>query len=95
MGVSRSTMSILVARLVRGGYVRQRRDERDGRRVGLTLTAAGARVKEENSVLDPELLREMLRHMPATELENSLSGLECLAKHARILLRQRKREHDP
>jgi DNA-binding MarR family transcriptional regulator len=94
MGVSRSSMSILVARLVRGGYIAQRKDKTDARRVALTLTAAGARVKQNNSVLDPQLLREMLRLIPAGELESSLRGLESLAKYAGILLRQRKREHD-
>jgi DNA-binding MarR family transcriptional regulator len=88
-------MSIIVARLVRGGYIVQSRDHQDGRRVGLTLTAAGVKVKSEHSVLDPELLRRMLDRMPATELESSLRGLESLAKHARTLLRQRKREYDP
>lgn len=95
MGVSRSAMSILVARLVRGGYIAPSRDPQDGRRVGLTLTAAGAQVKAEHSVLDPELLRRMLKNISATELESALRGLESLAKQARILLRQRKREHDP
>jgi DNA-binding MarR family transcriptional regulator len=94
MGVSRSTMSITVARLVRGGYVRSSRDKSDARRIGLTLTAAGARVKEQNTVLDPELMRLMFRLMPAGELETALRGIESLAKYARILLRQRKRGHD-
>ena len=64
MGVGRSTMSITVARLVRGGYIASRRDKNDARRVGLTLTPAGVRVKEQNSVLDPELVSAMLRSMP-------------------------------
>jgi MarR family transcriptional regulator, organic hydroperoxide resistance regulator len=95
MGVSRSAMSIIVARLVRGGYVVQSRDYQDRRLVRLTLSAAGVRVKAEHSVLDPELLRRMLERMPAADLESSLRGLESLARQARTLLRQRKREHDP
>jgi DNA-binding MarR family transcriptional regulator len=94
MGVGRSTMSITVARLVRGGYVKSSRDNHDARCVRLTLTLAGARLKEENAILDPELVREMFRSMPATELETALHGLELLAKHARLLLRQRKRVRD-
>ena len=35
-------MSIAVARLVRGGYIQRRPDRRDGRCVGLTLTAEAA-----------------------------------------------------
>jgi DNA-binding MarR family transcriptional regulator len=94
MGVSRSTMSITVSRLVRGGYIVRRRDKDDARCVRLTLTASGVRVKEQNTVLDPESLKKMLRMMPAAEVEPALQGLECLAKYARILLRRRKRERD-
>ena len=94
MGVSRSTMSITVSRLVRGGYIRRNRSREDTRCIALTLTAAGSTVKRENSVLHPELVREMFRTMTADELETALRGLECLAKHAAILLRRRKRERD-
>jgi DNA-binding MarR family transcriptional regulator len=94
MGVSRSTMSITIARLARGGYIRITRDKHDARCVGVTLTAAGSRVQEQNSVLDPELVKNMFRSMPATELETALQGIEQLAKYARILLRERKRRYD-
>ena len=87
-------MSITVSRLVRGGYVWRGRSREDTRCVALTLTAAGARIKQENSVLHPELVRAMFRTMSAEELETALRGIECLAKHAAILLRRRKREKD-
>jgi DNA-binding MarR family transcriptional regulator len=45
MGVSRSTMSITVTRLVHGGYIVSCRDKKDARCVGLTLTRLGVRVK--------------------------------------------------
>ena len=94
MGVSRSTMSIMVARLARGGYIASSRDKNDARCVGLTLTPAGVRVKEQNTILDPELVRQMFRPMPARELDTALQGIESMAKYARILLRSRKRGHD-
>jgi MarR family transcriptional regulator, organic hydroperoxide resistance regulator len=94
MGVSRSTMSTTIRRLLRGGYVRSARDTRDARSVGLTLTPAGMRVQEQNTVLDPELVKKMFRAMPAAELEVALQGIEQLAKYARILLRERKRGYD-
>jgi len=94
MGVGRSAMSITVARLVRGGYIQSRQDKTDRRRVGLTLTAEGVRVKEQNTVLDPELVGAMFRLMSAGELETALQGVEHLARYARVLLRLRKREHD-
>jgi DNA-binding MarR family transcriptional regulator len=94
MGVSCSTMSITVSRLVRAGYIRRGRSREDTRCIALTLTRSGARIKEDNSVLRPELVRAMFRTMSADELEVSLNGIECLAKHAAILLRRRKRELD-
>jgi DNA-binding MarR family transcriptional regulator len=94
MGVSRSTMSITVSRLVRGGYVARRKNAHDTRRAALTLTPAGARVRDENALLSPELVLEIFRKMSPEELETALQGIECLAKYAHILLRQRKRERD-
>ena len=94
LGVSRSTMSITVARLLRGGYIRRSRSREDTRCVALTLTAAGATVKRENSVLHPDLVRAMFRTMSREELEAALNGIECMAKHAAMLLRRRKREKD-
>lgn len=87
-------MSITVAKLVRGGYITRKRDKKDARCIGLTLTPAGSRVKEQNSVLDPDLVRTMLQLMQAAELENALQGVEAIAKYASILLRQRKRERN-
>lgn len=94
MGVGRSAMSITVARLVRAGYIARRRDTNDTRCVGLTLTAAGVRVQEQNTFLDVGLMSELFRLMPAAELEGALKGIECLAKYADILLRRRKRGRD-
>jgi MarR family transcriptional regulator, organic hydroperoxide resistance regulator len=91
MGVGRSAMSITVGRLVRGGYILRGRNNTDARCLGLTLSPAGARIKEHNTVLDPDLVREMFRAIPARELETALQGIECLAKYGRILLRRRKR----
>ena len=88
MGVGRSAMSITVKRLINRGYIVRRPDKHDRRGVALTLTRAGVRVTEENSILDPALVR------PASELEGALHGIEELARYARILLRQRKRGRD-
>lgn len=94
LGVSRSTMSITVSRLVHSGYITRRRSTHDARSIALTLTRAGARVKDENAVLHPELVRAILRRMQPQEMETALRGIESLAKYARLALRQRKREHD-
>ena len=87
-------MSITVARLARAGYIASSRDKNDARCLGLTLTPAGVRVKEQNTVLEPELVRQMFRTMRPGELETALQGIEYIAKYAKILLRQRKRGRD-
>lgn len=92
MGVSRSTMSITVSRLVRGGYVARKKSAQDSRLVELTLTPAGMRIRDENALLHPELVRQIFRKMKPDEIETALQGIECLAKYARLLLRQRKRK---
>ncbi len=94
MGVGRSTMSTTVTRLVRGGYVSRKPDKQDRRAVGLTLTLAGKRIQEQNSVLNPALVRQMLRMMTPEEQERGLVGIESLARCAAVLLKRRKRERD-
>ncbi len=81
----------MLAGLIRKGYVTRAIDPRDRRRAGLTLTRSGARVKEHNTVLDRDLVKQMLRPMPAAELERALAGIEKLAKYAEILLMRRQR----
>lgn len=94
MGVGRSSMSITVRRLSRKDYIRCKRDGKDARCVRLTLTAAGARVREQNTLLDPELVRQMFSFMSATKLETALQGLEALARAANAALRRRSRRRN-
>ena len=89
-GVGLSAMSITVSRLERAGYVQRTKIAGDGRQVGLLLTRVGARIKEQNSVLDSGLVQQMFRLMRAGEIETALAGLETLAKYGRTLLKLRK-----
>jgi DNA-binding MarR family transcriptional regulator len=82
MGVTASTMSIAVERLARHGYVIRSRHPGDGRRVNLTLSAAGVRVRDAQSVLDPHRVRGMLSHLSAPECRRALDGLALLARAA-------------
>jgi DNA-binding MarR family transcriptional regulator len=91
LGIGRSAMSIQVNQLVRRGYVRRRAVPGDRRRVGLTLTGAGNRIKKQNTVLDPDLIGVMFASMPELELELALQGIEQLAKYAVRLNRRRAR----
>ncbi|MGH7710130.1 MAG: MarR family winged helix-turn-helix transcriptional regulator, partial [Gemmatimonadaceae bacterium] len=82
MGVTLSTMSLAVDRLARGGYVVRARDAKDARRVQLRLTRDGVRIKRAQSVLEPELVEQLLDHLQPAEREDALRGLATLARAA-------------
>ena len=82
MGVTASTMSLTVDRLVRGGHVVREKDPEDGRRVCLRLTPAGLRIKNMQKVLDPERVHAMLAELSPEDREAGLRGLEVLASAA-------------
>src|SRR5580704_9237725 len=63
MGVTASTMSLMVDRLERGGHVTRERSKEDGRRVVLRLTPAGVRIKRQQNVLEPNLVEAMLGNL--------------------------------
>ena len=82
MGVTPSTMSLTVDRLARGGYVKRGADPRDGRRVALRITRAGARLRDQMTVLDADRVREMLGRLRPADRKVALRGLELLAHAA-------------
>jgi DNA-binding MarR family transcriptional regulator len=90
MGVTASTMSLTVDRLVRAGYVTRDRDAVDARKVALRLTKDGARLKERKSVLDRDLVAAMLGRMKPRDRASALAGLEMLANAAREFVESRK-----
>lgn len=90
MGVTPSTMCITVDRLIRARYVARTRDPRDGRRVALRITKSGARLRDQKSVLDADLVRAMLARMSPGERKDGLRGLELLARAADDSVTRRK-----
>jgi DNA-binding MarR family transcriptional regulator len=74
--------------------VTRRQSTQDGRSIELTLTAAGKRIQDENTVLNPQLVRQMFKLMKPADAESALAGMEKLAQAAAILLKRRKRERD-
>jgi DNA-binding MarR family transcriptional regulator len=79
MGVTPSTMSLNIERLVRRGYVSRERAAEDGRRLKLRLTPAGARVRDANSVLDPARVRALLARLTHEQRDAGIHGLALLA----------------
>jgi DNA-binding MarR family transcriptional regulator len=90
MGVTVSTMSLAVDRLVRQGYVVRDRAESDGRVRHVRLTPAGERLREAQKVLDPRLVRAMLARLSAADRRDALRGLELLGTAAREQVRERR-----
>jgi DNA-binding MarR family transcriptional regulator len=86
MGVTASTMSLMVDRLERGGYVRRARSRLDGRRVDLRLTAAGVRIKRQQKVLEPDLIAALLGRLDRGRRREALRGLELLAEAAEEMI---------
>lgn len=90
MGVTVSTMSIAIDRLVRQGYVTRERAESDGRVRHVTLTAAGERLRAAQKVLEPELVRAMLARLSPSDRRDALRGLELLGGAAREQVKARR-----
>ena len=89
MGVTPSTMSLSVDRLERGGYVVRDRDPLDARKVQLRLTRHGLRIKEKQSVLEPDAVKRMLARLSAAQRRAALDGLALLAAAAQEQTRAR------
>ena len=90
MGVTVSTMSIAVDRLVRQGYVVRDRAESDARVRHVRLTTAGERLRAAQTVLEPQLVRAMLSRLSPAERRDALRGLELLGTAAREQTKERR-----
>uniref|UniRef100_Q01NF0 Transcriptional regulator, MarR family n=1 Tax=Solibacter usitatus (strain Ellin6076) TaxID=234267 RepID=Q01NF0_SOLUE len=86
MGVTASTMSLTMDRLVRGGYVVRERSAEDRRRLDLRLTPAGLRIKKQQKVLEPELVASVLSHLDERKRKQALRGLELFAEASRAMI---------
>jgi len=88
MGVKPSAMSIGVSRLLKQGFVMRSLDLSDRRRIVIKLSAAGARVRERGSVLDPDRLRALVSRLSAEERQEAVRGLSLLGRAASELMRE-------
>src|SRR4029077_15740566 len=80
MGVTASTMSLNIERLVRRGDVSRERSAQDGRRLKLRITPGGVRLREAKSVLDPARVRALLARLSPAQREAGIHGLALLAR---------------
>jgi DNA-binding MarR family transcriptional regulator len=63
-----SSVSVVVSRLVEAGFVKRVRSTEDGRRVELTVTAAGRRLLKADIVTPQERLFQALDQLPGLKL---------------------------
>lgn len=82
LGVTLSTMSLHVDRLVRQGYVVRERDAADRRLLALRLTEDGLRMKQAQSVLEPARVAALLARLDGESRRAALDGLALLARAA-------------
>ncbi len=87
MGVTAATISLAIDRLERKGYVVRLRDVKDRRRVHVRLTSAGVRIKEANSVLDPERVQRLMGRLSDGDRRRAIEGLGLLAQAAEESMR--------
>lgn len=94
MGVTPSTMSLNLKRLEGGGFITRVRDPEDRRVMNVVLTAAGKRMSDATTLLDPDRVDAMLRGLRPDERRRALDGLAILAEAAdRLVARNREYVH--
>ena len=82
MGVSRSSMSATIKRLIKLGYIASAREADDARALALRLSPVGARAMQAGSVLDTARVASMLAQMSPTDRKKAVDGLGLLARAA-------------
>ncbi|MEO1049332.1 MAG: MarR family transcriptional regulator [Bacteroidota bacterium] len=92
MGVTPSTMTITVNRLVGLGYVAKEKDRMDKRKVNLTLSPEGVKIKKSKSVLDKDLVQNMLSRLTPTERKIAMDGLGLLAYASEMEMKSKSLE---
>jgi len=80
LGVTPPTASALVERLVQRGLITRVLDQKERRRITLTLTAEGARMMQQAQEAIREHVREKLRKLPPAELRRILGGMQLLGR---------------
>jgi DNA-binding MarR family transcriptional regulator len=82
LGVTISTMSLTLKRLEAAGYVLKEREESDRRVMNVRLTEAGVRVRDAQTLLDPERVHRVLAELDPRQRKSALEGLVLLAEAA-------------
>jgi len=90
LGVTPSTMSLNLKRLVEAGFITRSRDPEDRRVMNVLLTPDGARVRDATGTFDPERVHALLARLRPDERMRALDGLAILAEAADHLVARRR-----
>jgi DNA-binding MarR family transcriptional regulator len=85
LGVTPGTISLQLNRLIGLRLIARTRDAADRRRALLRLTAAGTRVRDARSLLDPACVQALLQRLPPAEREQAVTGIESLGRVAQTV----------
>jgi DNA-binding MarR family transcriptional regulator len=85
LGISLSTLSSLVDRLVESGFAQRHDDPRDRRSVLVSLTDAGAHLLDSMQELGVDHLRQLLVNLDDDEIQTVNNAIELLVAAARRL----------
>ncbi len=89
LGIGAPALSAAIDRLQTLELARRRPLESDRRKVQLLLTDKGRAVMDSASVLEPELVQELMSTLNTEQRNAAVRGLEILATAARQLMEER------
>ena len=81
LGISVSTLTTAVGKLVKKGYVVRSRDEEDGRIVRIALTEEGHRILESHQAFHREMVGQAVKDMSYNEKRRLLESLEGIDRY--------------
>lgn len=79
MALSNSTVSGILDRLEKEGYLRRQRDAKDRRVVYVMLTEKSCRLKQELPIFSPDYFADWIKDLKPEEVEQVISSLSLLA----------------
>ena len=85
LGISPSTLSSLVDRLVEAGFANRRDDARDRRSVLVSLAPAGSQLLDQFNELGADALRSLLEQLSDTDIVTVTQAIDLLVAAARRL----------
>jgi DNA-binding MarR family transcriptional regulator len=96
LGISPSTLSSLVDRLVESGFVNRSADSRDRRTVLVSLAPAGDQLLDQFNELGTDALRSLLEQLTDSEIVTVNNAIDLLVAAARrVADAQPLEEHQP